>query len=66
MWPICLRRIRAQAMGFYPVSTRVNAVRNDDAALIEEVAMTAPPASDDPAPPDAQEEEHLPEQASLF
>ena len=56
----------AQAMAFHPVSTRVNAVRNDDAALIEEVATTTPHASDDPAPTHAEEDEHAPEQASLF
>ena len=56
----------SHAMAYYPVSTRVNAVRNDDAALIEEVDVSSPSASDDPAPPEPEEEEHVPEQASLF
>ena len=51
----------AAAMAYYPVSTRVNSVRHDDASLIEAVAATerAPATeSDSPAAP--------PEQESLF
>jgi putative SOS response-associated peptidase YedK len=48
------------AMAYYPVSTRVNAVRNDDAALIEEV-VEAETTPDEPEVP-----EHIPEQAKLF
>jgi putative SOS response-associated peptidase YedK len=33
----------AQAMRWYPVSTRVNSVRNDDAALLTEIVDAAPP-----------------------
>ena len=35
----------ADAMTWYPVSTRVNSVRNDDATLIEQVAEAAATAS---------------------
>jgi putative SOS response-associated peptidase YedK len=45
----------AEAMACYPVSPRVNAVRNDDAALIERVgaavAAPPPPAGDAARPP---------------
>jgi hypothetical protein len=57
----------AEAMRYTPVSTRVNAVRNDDAALIEPAASTpneaAPaeaPAQAPPAPTKA------PKQPTLF
>lgn len=62
----------AAAMTWYPVSTRVNSVRNDDAALIEQVAegdttssvdAPAAPADADSEPSD---EETPPEQARLF
>ncbi len=63
----------AEAMTWYPVSTRVNSVRNDDATLIEQVAESdataseatphAPADSDDQA---AEDEEAAPEQARLF
>jgi putative SOS response-associated peptidase YedK len=44
-------------MEAHPVSTRVNAVRNDDASLIEAVAMDATAAAPDtPAPDDPDEE----------
>ena len=52
----------AEAMMYYPVSTRVNSVKNDDAKLIvpvEDPGLTAPTAvPDEPAP--------TPEQDSLF
>jgi putative SOS response-associated peptidase YedK len=47
----------ASAMNFYPVSTRVNAVRNDDPSIIEPVEV----ANDETA-----EAMPSPEQASLF
>jgi putative SOS response-associated peptidase YedK len=53
------RPFPSEAMQFWPVSTRVNAVRNDDAALIERVEETQPTESD-------VAEEHVPEQAKLF
>jgi putative SOS response-associated peptidase YedK len=61
----------ADAMTWYPVSTRVNSVRNDDAALIEQVAETdATPNADAPPPPadgkDIGDEEMPPEQTELF
>jgi putative SOS response-associated peptidase YedK len=61
----------AGAMTWYPVSTRVNSVRNDDAALIEQVAEAdATPGADAPPPPadgkDVNDEEMRPEQAELF
>jgi putative SOS response-associated peptidase YedK len=51
----------SEAMTYYPVSTRVNAVRNDDAALIAPVAAAhgAPPGNATDLP-------HKPEQESLF
>jgi putative SOS response-associated peptidase YedK len=49
------------AMAYYPVSSRVNSVRHDDASLIEAVtAIEREPAADS-APPT-----HPPEQESLF
>lgn len=63
----------ADAMTWYPVSTRVNAVRNDDAALLEHVAATeaaaaaeAPPAPADSDSDEGGDEEAPPEQAKLF
>lgn len=60
----------AEAMTWYPVSTRVNSVRNDDAALIEQVtevdatsSAEAPAGSDNR---DTGDEEAPPEQATLF
>jgi hypothetical protein len=60
-------------MTWYPVSTRVNSVRNDDATLIEHVAETdATPSGDAPPTPAdsddqaAEDEESAPEQARLF
>ena len=52
----------ADAMTYYPVSVRVNSVRNDDARLIaraEEGELHAAAAESEPPPP-------LPEQDSLF
>ena len=52
----------ADAMTYYPVSVRVNSVRNDDARLIvrvEEGELGAAAAESEPPPP-------LPEQDSLF
>jgi len=48
------------AMTYYPVSTRVNNVRNEDAALIESVAPIADGDAEHDPPP------HGPEQESLF
>ncbi|HTP99831.1 MAG TPA: SOS response-associated peptidase [Casimicrobiaceae bacterium] len=53
----------SEAMAYYPVSTRVNAVRNDDAQVIERAAEIAPCAP--PARAEAGQE-HVPEQAKLF
>ena len=50
----------ADAMAYYPVSARVNAVRHDDASLIEPVTPTDPDAAEAEPPP------HPPEQESLF
>ena len=50
----------ANAMAYHPVSTRVNSVRHDDAALIEPVTQ---PESE---PADAEPPPHPPEQESLF
>jgi putative SOS response-associated peptidase YedK len=57
----------ADAMTYYPVSTRVNSVRHDDATLIEPV----PEAGNDaqhaaPAPAHAPTHEPPPEQTELF
>ena len=47
-------------MAYYPVSSRVNAVRNDDASLIEPITQAErDPAESEPPP-------HPPEQESLF
>ncbi|MEP7330341.1 MAG: SOS response-associated peptidase [Betaproteobacteria bacterium] len=55
----------ATAMMWYPVSTRVNSVRNDDAALVERIddesVTTVEAALDPEAPPVAK-----PEQSRLF
>ncbi|MEO8675785.1 MAG: SOS response-associated peptidase family protein, partial [Casimicrobiaceae bacterium] len=48
------------AMAYYPVSTRVNNVRNEDAALIDSVAPIADGDAEHDPPP------HSPEQESLF
>ena len=50
----------SEAMAYYPVSTRVNSVRHDDASLIEPVAALEPESADAEPPP------HPPEQESLF
>jgi putative SOS response-associated peptidase YedK len=47
-------------MAYYPVSTRVNSVRNDDASLLDAVAAPETESADDEPPP------HTPEQESLF
>ena len=52
----------SDAMAYYPISTRVNAVRNDDAQVIEPAAEIAPRA----APAHDEEAERVPEQAKLF
>jgi putative SOS response-associated peptidase YedK len=50
----------AEAMAYYPVSHRVNSVRNDDASVLDRVeASAADSAPQEPAPP-------TPEQESLF
>ena len=49
----------AAAMTFHPVSTRVNAVKNDDPSIIEPVELA-------PANEATVEEEPVPEQAKLF
>lgn len=51
----------AEAMAYYPVSTRVNNVRHDDASLIEAVASTGSDEDADHGPPP-----QAPEQESLF
>jgi putative SOS response-associated peptidase YedK len=58
----------AEAMAYYPVSRRVNAVRNDDASLLERVEEVVAAEGSEPAPepPDDTAGEHVPEQASLF
>jgi len=53
----------ASGMSFHPVSTRVNAVKNDDASIIDPVEVA--PANEASAAP-ADSEEELPTQASLF
>lgn len=47
----------SEAMAYYPVSTRVNAVRNDDATLIE--PQGEEPAKEEPPPRAAPEQESL-------
>ena len=49
------------AMAYYPVSPRVNNVRNDDPSLIERAEAVAEGADAEQEPPP-----HLPEQESLF
>lgn len=57
----------AEAMHFFAVSTRVNAVRNDDAGLIEPVAPDQVGDGGEPAPEQSDEAvEEEPSQASLF
>lgn len=59
----------AEAMRWYPVSTRVNAVRNDDARLIEALAAEPTPPDTATATPAGIEAGALvtpPEQAELF
>jgi putative SOS response-associated peptidase YedK len=51
----------AEAMAYYPVSSRVNNVRHDDASLIERVAAVRAETEPDHGPPP-----HPPEQESLF
>jgi putative SOS response-associated peptidase YedK len=50
----------SDAMAYYPVSTRVNSVRHDDASLIEPAPAIERDAAEAEPPP------HLPEQESLF
>jgi putative SOS response-associated peptidase YedK len=52
----------AEAMTYYPVSLRINSVRNDDPKLIERVAEAAGDAAHAPANPAGEP----PEQESLF
>lgn len=56
----------AEAMHFFPVSTRVNAVRNDDAGLIEPVSAEETGDGGEPAPERSDEAAEEPSQASLF
>ena len=49
----------SDAMTYYPVSTRVNNVRHDDAALIESVEAMSADAEDSEASPPAPEQESL-------
>jgi putative SOS response-associated peptidase YedK len=51
----------SSAMAYYPVSSRVNSVRHDDAALIDPVAGTHHEPGTEAEPPP-----HPPEQESLF
>ena len=53
-----------EAMMYYPVSLRVNSVKNDDASLIKRVDEAAPPEPAAAAEPDEPPPE--PEQDSLF
>ena len=48
-----------EQMAYHPVSTRLNAVRNDSPDLIEPVTIAAEPEPEEPPP-------HVPEQESLF
>jgi putative SOS response-associated peptidase YedK len=52
----------SDALHVHPISTRVNAVKNDDPALLEPVAEA--PASDGPEP--IPDDDVVPEQESLF
>lgn len=54
----------AALMTYYPVSTRVNAVRNDDASLLERVVEEAAPAKETVPVEDAKPVK--PEQSQLF
>lgn len=61
----------AQLMDYYPVSTRVNAVRHDDAGLIERIADVAEPcaetvADDAGTPQEPAAEGAAPTQSELF
>ena len=56
----------AQAMTWYPISLRVNAVRNDDATLIERVAEAPPPATQDDLVADDTTRPKKPVQSSLL
>lgn len=49
----------AEAMAYYPVSTRVNNVRHDDAALIESAEPISADTAEGDAPPPAPEQESL-------
>ena len=49
----------SDALAYYPVSTRVNNVRHDDATLIESAEPVADDAADGEAPPPAPEQESL-------
>ena len=49
----------SEAMAYYPVSTRVNNVRHDDAAIIERAASGSDNAEADSAPPAAPDQESL-------
>jgi putative SOS response-associated peptidase YedK len=57
----------ATRMAYYPVSTRVNAVRHDDAGLIERIAEAEEPRADTVATDDATPARAAPpEQTELF
>ncbi|MFO1323788.1 MAG: SOS response-associated peptidase [Burkholderiales bacterium] len=58
----------SEAMAWYPVSTRVNAVRNDDAGLIERVAEAGAATPEESAHAAAADDagEPPPEQSELF
>jgi putative SOS response-associated peptidase YedK len=64
-----VRAYPSDAMTFHPVSTRVNAVRNDDAKLIEHTAaaaaVTTPDVAQSPAGV-AQQDDMPPSQTDLF
>jgi putative SOS response-associated peptidase YedK len=61
-----LRPYPAEAMACYPVSTRVNAVRNDDASIIDRAEPTVAPPAAEPEPELPLDAAHVPEQAKLF
>jgi putative SOS response-associated peptidase YedK len=56
------RPIPSERIEYYPVSTRVNAVRNDDASILERVPEAQPVEPELPL----DDEPHTPEQAKLF
>ncbi len=56
----------ADAMTYYPVSTRVNSVRHDDASLLDRVAEAGAAEASAEAPPPPAPPHAAPEQPDLF